>query len=247
LVKTISITAWRVMFEDLKKEHNMARYSVIFASVFLVLTCMSVATAQMPGASGDDTKITDPALINDYAVIGTTIEIGGPGQGGPVGMYLDPNAGPWQKTFFGVINGSLNIIEHIVIGANPTVNPPGPPWTDWDELIKTPGWHWQINPVPTLTLSDHPIDPPIPGIVSTNGVPGNPNNFVVFNFAPENPGVVLTVTKTLVWNGPGPAPLPGTPASNVLIYEYPTPEPSTIVLLISGLLALGLGYIRRRR
>jgi hypothetical protein len=124
--------------------------------------------------------------------------------------------------------------------ANPQT--PGlPPWTDWEELIdplKNPvGWQWVTNDLQksTVTFSD---DGTVNGAVSQKV---NPNDFVKFDFNPEFPGVTVTVVKWLTWTGAIQNP------GMVWIDEYPTPEPSTIILLISGLLALGLGYIRRRK
>jgi hypothetical protein len=223
------------MFENLKKEQQTMRYFVIFASAFLVLACMSVATAQTPGTGLSEGTI--PGLSTEYTVPGTTLEIGG-GVAGPVGIYLDPGAGPWKKTLIDVINGSLNLIEHIQISLEPS-GLPGPSWTDWDEQIMTPNWGWAAVPVPTVGLSD---DGNVTGTISTKNI-NIPNDFVEFDFNPENNPAVLTVTKTLVYTGPGPVPGKAT----VVVEEYPTPEPGTIVLLTTGLLALGLGYIRRRK
>jgi hypothetical protein len=227
------------MFEDLKKEHKMARYSVILATVFLVLAFTSVASASM--ASGDFTKPTDPTLPDWFSATSgeVIIDLGGTG-----GIYLDPNAGPWKKQIVGIGVNPLLIHEFIPIAAAPgTIPPPpgGPPWTDWDELIdpllNPVGWQWAANPAPTVTLSDDGI---VVGIIKSIN---NPNDFVEFDFNPaEHPGATLTISKWIVWTG-----LPAQNPGMVWIDEYPTPEPSTIVLLISGLLALGLGYIRRRK
>jgi hypothetical protein len=199
----------------------------IFAAM---LACASAAMAAAPAASGD--QVT-PSWIEDVSATSGSVDIGSPGG---VGIYLDPTAGPWQKNIFGISVSPLPIHEIIAILPAPTgLN--GPSWTDWDEQILTPGWSWAAQP--TVTLSDDGI---VFGTVSTKV---NQNDFVVFNFNPaENPGATLTISKALVWNnGVGLPPQ----NSMVTIIEYPTPEPGTIVLLISGLLALGLGYIRRRK
>jgi hypothetical protein len=218
------------------KRSKKMRYFVFFASMFLVLVCTSAAMAGL--ASGDFTKPTDPTLPDFFSATSgeAIIDLGGTG-----GIYLDPNAGPWKKQIVGIGVNPLLIHEFIPIGAAPGSNPPGPSWTDWDELIdpilNPVGWQWAANPAPTVTLSN---DGNVVGIIRTKN---NPNDFVEFDFNPaEAPGNFLTINKWLVWTG-----LPAQNPGMVWIDEYPTPEPSTIVLLISGLLALGVGYIRRRK
>ena len=213
------------------------RYFVIFTGTFLVLACASVAMAVAPAASGE--QVT-PSWTEEFSATSGHVDIGG---GTGVGVYLDPNAGPWQKIIFGIFVSPLPINETINIMADPRTIPPlpgGPAWTDWDELILTPGWGW-ANASLVITEPDQ-TQKTIAGTVKTIL---NPSDFVEFDFNPaENPGASLFITKSLVWNGPpGQMPLPST----VIINEYPTPEPATIVLLISGLLALGLGYIRQRK
>jgi hypothetical protein len=196
------------------------RYFVIFASVCLMLAWASVATAQVPGVGGN---LGSPPSIDETYTSGI---IGS--EGNPIGIILDPNAGPWKKTFLGVGGGQLIIDEWLGIA--------GPPaWTDWDELILTPNWIWTAAQVVT------PDQGILNGTISTKF---QPNDFVVFNFnPPEMPGTKLHVTKTLTWSGGLPVPQNAT----VIVEQWPTPEPGTIVLLTTGLLALGLGYIRRRK
>ena len=223
------------MFEDLTKEQKMMRYFVILTSAFLVLAWTSVAMAvPPPSASGNLSGTQSP--VDEYSGTGTgPVDIGG---GTGIGIYLDPNAGPWQKLIVGISVSPKTILEGINIMADPNYIPaPGPAWTDWDEQIMTLGWHW-ANASLVITEPDLSTKNVI-GVISTKV---NPNDFVVFNFIPaENPGATLAITKNLVFNA-------GVPVNqNCLIIEYPTPEPATIVLLISGLLAFGLGYIRRRK
>jgi hypothetical protein len=214
----------------------MMRYILVFVCALPLLACASAAIAAQPAASGN--QVT-PSWTEEFSATSGGVDIGG---GVGTGVYLDPDAGPWQKIIFGIFVSPLPIRENLVILPDPSTVPPppgGPPWTDWDELILTPGWGWGGNPTATITEPDQTVKN-VAGIIKTIV---NPNDFVEFDFNPaENPGARLTIIKSLVWLGPGPMPQPGT----VVINEYPTPEPGTIVLLISGLLALGFGYIRRR-
>jgi hypothetical protein len=213
------------------------RYFVIFAGMFLVLACTSVVMAAP--VSGDFTKPTDPTLPDWFSATSGGVDIGG---GTGIGIYIDPKAGPWLKQIVGISVSPLPITETVNIVADPATIPPlpgGPPWTDWDELIMTQGWQWAPNASLTITESDGITVKNVAGILKTVNFL---NDLVEFDFNPaENPGASLFITKQLRYNGPG---LPQN--ATVWIAEYPTPEPATIVLLISGLLALGLGYIRRR-
>ncbi|MGA2060118.1 MAG: PEP-CTERM sorting domain-containing protein [Thermoguttaceae bacterium] len=202
----------------------MMRYLVILSSVFLVLACTSVAMAQIPGIGDKQTTPSWQETINVGG--GSTVDVGSVGN--PVGIYLDPNAGPWQKTFANFV-APLTINEAILIGAAPGSNPPGPPWSDWEEQILSAGWVW-AGGASLSVLGD--------GVY--NGNLSADQKTVEFDFPAQAPGTTLVINKVLQWNGVGNPILP------VTVNEYPTPEPATIVLLISGLLALGLGYIRRR-
>jgi len=214
------------------------RNFVFFASMFLVLACTSVSTAQFPGLSGNPNGT--PGMEDYY----TNGYIGS--ETNPTGVYLDPNAGPWIKHCW-VNNGVFNFNEWVQIQNDPTYpTQPGPPWTDWDEVIKDPSgnWSWQATAptkvdVYTYDSSNNPVYKK-----TVLEAANSTNTYLEFDFnPPEFPVELLNIQKTLVWSGPGSAPV----GTYVTVWEYPTPEPATIVLLISGLLALGLGYIRQRK
>jgi hypothetical protein len=211
--------AWRVMFENLTKEQKMMRYLVIFSSVFLVLACASVATAQPPGISNAQTTPSWRETIDVGG--GGTVDIGSVGN--PIGIYLDPNAGPWQKTFANFV-APLTINEAIKIAAG------GPNWDDWEEQILSPGWVWAGGGSVSIL-----------GDGTYNGTLSIDQKTLEFDFPSQGVGTTLVFNKVLQWNGGG------NPIMPVIVNEWPTPEPGTIVLLASGLLALGLGYIRRRK
>ncbi len=218
------------------------KYFVCFASMFLVLACTSVVMAVDAGVSGDFTK-PSPSLPDWFSATQGSVTITTGSGGG--GIYLDPNAGPWQKQIVGIMVSPLPVTEGpILIAGDPTYNPPpGPPWTDWDEQVLTPNWKWGNGSQIVITESDGITQHTYNGILKTMQWA---NDFVEFDFPAEFPGASITVTKTLVYTGPNPQPGPGN-AMNVWIAEFPTPEPGTIALLTTGLLALGLGCIWRRR
>lgn len=149
------------------------------------------------------------------------VDIGG---GTGIGIYFDPNAGPWQKQIAGISVSPKTIVEGINIMGDPNYNPPfgSQPWTDWDEQIITPGWHW-ANASLVITEPDLSTKNVI-GVISTKV---NPNDFVELDFDPtENPGAKSAINKDLVFNV-------GIPVNqNFLIIEYPTvPELGTLILL----------------
>ena len=195
------------------------RYLVILSSVFLVLAWTSVATAQ----HGISDVQPSPSWIDSIDVGGgSTLDIGS-GQGGqPIPIFYDPLAGPWQKVLG-------NFVAPLTINEAITIAPGGPNWTDWEEQILTPGWVWAGGASLTI-LGDGTANVTLPN-----------QQTVKFDFPSQGVGTTLIINKVLQWNGGGNPTMP------VTINEWPTvPEPGTIVLLISGLLALGLGYIRRR-
>ena len=176
---------------------------------------------------------TTPGYEQNFYPTGSTVNIDN-GTGGPIDINYDPSKGPWQKNFWLQNNQqSLTIIEVMHVSQIPA-------WTDWDEQIfggGPGGWQWVDNPAPLCQFSGNGL-----GQADLVGTIDALKETVVFNFTqPEVPSTILTITKTLHWSGQGAAP------NSVFVSQWPTvPEPSTIVLLISGLLTLGLGYIRRR-
>ncbi len=218
------------------------RNLILFVAVVLVLACALPVQAQINAGNGPGGSITVPV---DFGTTGWYYD-SGPGGG----IYLDPNAGPLQKTLglppvnaqnpngqF-IVGQSYTLWENLLIAPYPGSQPPGPAWTDFHETITTPGWQWDTGNVWGCT-SINPL-----------GVAGNPlisPNFlnVDWTFTPAAPvGCTLTLTKYLKFiGGAGSNPL-----VQPIISEYPTPEPSTIVLLVVGAIsAFGYGWYRRRR
>jgi hypothetical protein len=196
-----------------------------------IMACASVATAAI-GLSG--LGLT-PSMTEYFTVTASgSVLIGTPND--PIEIYLDPAAGPWKKILMNDNNlGTLTFDEWLMVAADPKVIPPGPPWTDWDELILDPNWSW--TGAPTVTLPSGTI---LTGTISTHQ---NPDDFVVFNFDPaQNPGTLLHVVKTLEWKG-----VTSGPPAIVNVLEWPTPEPGTIAMLISGAAALAIMFWRRRK
>jgi hypothetical protein len=120
----------------------------------------------------------------------------------------------------------------------------GPPVIDWHELIRTPGWEWRVP---------DPNDP-AQSLITKNGQPwpsqstsmGNPATLWV-DFPPILPGEVLDVHKALLWVGTENNRIWGDNALNdgtaidesfIRVIQYPTPEPTSALLLCLGLVAL---------
>ncbi len=161
----------------------------------------------------------------------------------PIGITLDPNAGPWTKTL-GDINGNpiqaddtgsvwkagpFPINEFVVVQGNL-------PWTDWHEEIVTPGWNW--GPA-FITVNGQPPPGMVHNIVNQDWP--NRGGKVWWTFNPLPPGTVITISKDLWWVG-NPNVQGDTFSGYITINEYPTPEPTTLALLVLG----GLAMIRRR-
>jgi hypothetical protein len=201
----------------------MMRNFVTFASVFLVMAWVSVALAAVPpGISGEQQT---PGWIESIDVGGgSTVDIGS-AAAGPIQIFYDPTKGPWQKTL-------TNFVAPLTINEAIQIAPGGPNWTDWEEQILDPGWVWAGG----ASLS-------VLGGGTYNGTLTADQKTVEFDFPAQGVGTTLVINKVLQWNG-----VVGQAPRTVTINEWPTvPEPGTIVLLTTGLLTLGLGYIRRRR
>jgi len=215
------------------------RNLVLFVAVALVLTwALSVpARAQIPSVPSSGG--TGTSMSNDFSFGTSGWNIAQPG-GGNLGIYLDPTAGPYLKILnapaLGFTTGSYMLTEFLLVASNPLVIPPGPAWTDYHEyIVNSPGWTWiedasnvwGFTSVP-LVAGNHTIDPT--------------KSYVDWTFNPAAAvNTTMTLTKHLYYSG-------AFSLAPVTIGEYPTPEPSTIVLLVVGAItAFGYGWSRRRR
>jgi len=198
------------------------RPSYLLSGLALALALAGTARADPVLASGDTTKPSETIIVTP--VSSNVYEIGAAAR---VDVTYDPNAGPWIKTLVGVDPGPVTnptpaqLIENLHVV--------GRAWTDWHQEITTPLWHWLVEGINI-------------NIPNTTWVFSNEFRTVDFIFPNPLPeSTQITISK---WFS-GPA---GTGPQNVVIQQWPTvPEPGTIALLLTGLLAAGLGYIWRRR
>lgn len=147
--------------------------------------------------------------------------------------------------------------------------PPGAPVSDWHEHIHTPGWEWVIPGDPRFP----DLFPPGQSLITRNGEPwpweplphpGGTHDpaalwvkFPPIGPAPLPTGMppILDIHKALLWVGTDDNRIWGDGVDNagntidesmIKVWEYPTPEPSTLALLL--LLAIGMsGFAKRDR
>ncbi len=88
------------------------RHLAIFVCAFLVLICASVAMAVPPPSAIVNLSGTQSPVVEYSGTSTGLVDIGG---GTGIGIYLDPNAGPWQKQIAGISVSPMTIIEGINI------------------------------------------------------------------------------------------------------------------------------------
>lgn len=181
-----------------------------------------------------------------------------------VDLIFDPNAGPMQKHFETPKDAGGGPILLDALQPFPQTlwedflllpPPPGGPSievSDWHEEIHTPGWEWVIPGDPRFAG----LFPPGESLITMNGVPwpwspipmGPPDPTKLWvEFPPIPFGSVLDVHKALLWVGTPDNRIWGdnvddsgntVDESFIDVWEYPTPEPTTLALLGLGTLAL---------
>ncbi len=187
-----------------------------------------------------------------------------------VDLIFDPNAGPMQKLFESPKDASGGPIlldaqqpfpqtlwENFLI-LPPSTAPNGFNVSDWHEEIHTPGWEW-VEPGDSRFPD---LFPPNESLITKDGQPWpsepipmpTPDPSMLWvKFPPIEPGHVLDVHKAILWAGTPGNRIWGdgvddagnvVPESSIDVWEYPTPEPSTLVL--ASLFALGM-LARRQR
>ena len=153
-------------------------------------------------------------------------------------VTLDPSAAPWSKRLDLIHSGtpvemeewqSLPVIEFLKVDGNT-------PWTGWHEEILTPGWEWHssdpLGVTVTTDLNTFPLVP-VPGL-SFNLQPTT----LDFSFDAISPGTEIFIVKDIRFMGVDandPEERTGDPA---FISEYPIPEPTTLSLLVIGMVLL---------
>ena len=127
-------------------------------------------------------------------------------------LYYDPIAGPIYK----IIEFPVGITMPIIELWETTTVACGTPWTDWHEVILTPGWEWAWDIPPTAFP---PSDPT--GVFGMPGVlPDGVIDLSVVNFffdQPVLPGDEIWILKSLIYTG-----VDFDPTIPVVIAEYPT-------------------------
>jgi hypothetical protein len=193
-----------------KRTHRMS--VLLTASLFIATGHALAQGVNNPGSL--PSSFQSPVPVTGWLVIDPN--------GTPIPVSLNPNGQPWSKNFTGP-NGQpfsypafappLSVQE--ILQVAPTL-----PWTDWHEDVGNPGWVW-ANP-PTVLVNNIPIFPTITGVGTSQ---------LNFFFSPAIPvGAVVDIRKDLQYQG-----IPGTVFTGTLgIHEYPTPEPTSLLLLAGG-------------
>lgn len=241
---------------------NAKRWLVLLVALVVVVTC-APAFAQVP-ASGPN---MDPTLTPRHISVEffpSTLE--------DSHWFLedelvfDPHAPPMEKWFQSPVLTPSNPLlpgDGFPVWENFLIVPPSLSVLDWHEVIHTPGWEWRYS-----EYDPNPTDPNYHPLITRDGIPwpwqpqlpmppgSDPNTMIWAEFPPIDPGHVLDIHKQLVWmgdpnngntkwgdgtNDDGTVTIP---EQMITVWEYPTPEPSTLALVVLG--ALALVGVRRR-
>jgi len=247
-------TSFRFAFRSPRAVLSLKGSAIRALVLVLAIVGLSANVQAAPpfGASGG----SGPSTTSSYNLAGTgwVVDDGSfPAAFGFQEVAFDPTAGPWHKRLVGIDGGDFaasdtGVPALMIFGVSEWVTVGGTvPWTDWHEEIMQPGWRWLDDRAGSGEPSFHYASGvTVPGLTVAFTDPTlSEGGKIDITFDPIPPGTLLRFNKRLIYEGLDPL-LPGDTFLGTLdIFEHPTvPEPTTLLLLITGLAAAWLARAR---